>query len=160
MAKSKRQKAKLAVPAGGPARQISAGGAVFRSNQVFREWLLIKPRRTKRWQLPKGKIDPQELATDTAVREIFEETGVRARVLEKIEDIKYFFVQDSQRIFKVVAFYLMESKDGRDTAVRADWAHEIAEAVWVPEEEALKRLSFKSEKQILERGIEKAAEIS
>src|SRR3989344_4352259 len=121
-------------------RHFSAGGAVFRKNHNFREWLLIKPKGTKRWQLPKGKIDRGEKSADTAVREIFEETGVRAQILEKIEDIKYFFVQDGERIFKVVTFYLMESKDGADTKVESQWVHEVAEAVWVPESEALKRL--------------------
>lgn len=104
--------------------------------------------------MPKGKIDPGEKLTNTALREIFEETGVRSQVLEKIEDIKYFFVQDGERIFKVVTFYLMKSKDGKDTKVESQWEHEVAEAVWVPEDEVIKRLSFKSEKQILQKGIE------
>lgn len=110
---------------------------------------MIQPKGTKRWQLPKGKINRGEKSTDTAVREIFEETGVRAQILEKIEDIKYFFVQDKEKIFKVVTFYLMKSKDGKDTKIETQWEHEIAEAVWTPEEEALKKLSFKSEKQVL-----------
>ena len=134
-------------------RHFSAGGAVFRKNHNFREWLLIKPKGTKRWQLPKGKIDRGEKSADTAVREIFEETGVRACVVEKIEDIKYFFVQDGERIFKVVTFYLMKSTDDKDTKIEKQWEDEIEEAVWVSEEEALKKLSFKSEKEILKKGI-------
>lgn len=147
MGKVEKQKTKLV-------RHFSAGGAVFRINKTNREWLLIKPAGIKRWQLPKGKIDPGEKSTNTAVREIFEETGVHARVLEKIEDIKYFFVQDGEKIFKVVIFYLMESKDGKDTSIESQWEHEVAEAVWTPEEEAIKKLSFKSEKGIVEKGIE------
>lgn len=127
---------------------------MFRRNNKHAEWLLIKPARTERWQLPKGKIAPLEKSTDAAIREIFEETGVHARVLEKIEEIKYFFVQDGEKIFKVVTFYLMESKDGKDTSIESQWKHEVAEAVWTPEAEAIKKLSFKSEKGIVEKGIE------
>lgn len=141
-------------------RHFSAGGAVFRNNRGQKEWLLIKPSGTKRWQLPKGKIDPGEKSADTAVREIFEETGVRARVREKIEDIKYFFTQDGERIFKVVTFYLMESTDGAQTHIKSQWEHEIAAARWTPEEEALKRLSFKSEKGVVEKGIKKLTQLN
>lgn len=135
-------------------RHFSAGGAVFRVNKNQREWLLIKPAGTERWQLPKGKIDPGEKSADTAIREVFEETGVRSRVREKIADIKYFFNQDNEKIFKVVVFYLLESTDGEGTKIEPRWAHEVAEAVWLPEKEALDKLSFKSEKEILEKGRE------
>ncbi|TSC90259.1 MAG: AP4A hydrolase [Microgenomates group bacterium Gr01-1014_5] len=140
-------------------RHFSAGGAVFRKNHNLREWLLIKPKGTKRWQLPKGKIDRGEKSADTAIREIFEETGVRAQILEKIEDIKYFFVQDTEKIFKVVVFYLMKSTDGKDTKIEKQWEDEIEEAVWVLEEEALKKLSFKSEKEVLEKGIGRVSQV-
>ena len=134
-------------------RHFSSGGAVFRQNGGQREWLIIKPAGSLRWQLPKGTIDPGEKSAETAIREIFEETGVHAKVLEKIDTVRYFFNLDKERIFKSVVFYLMESEDNTEAVVDAKWAHEIAEAVWVPEDKALEMLSFKSEKQLLEKGI-------
>lgn len=132
--------------------EFSAGGAVYRQKAV-QEWLLIQPQGTNRWQLPKGKIDQGEKSENTAVREVFEETGVRAVIIEKIEVIKYFYMLHGNKISKRVTFYIMKS-DGEDSNIKDEWKHEIAEAKWCGFEEALNLLSFKSEKDILRKGSE------
>lgn len=143
-------------------RHFSSGGAVFRKVRAVRiqkvEWLLVKPAGTNRWQLPKGTIDPGEKSADTAVREVFEETGAKAKVLEKIDTIKYFFNLDKERIFKSVVFYLMESEDGAETAIDPKWEHEIAEAIWLPFKEAEEKLTYSSERTILQKARNKVEE--
>ncbi len=133
-------------------QEFSAGGAVFRYPQTS-EWLLIRPTGTNRWQLPKGKIDPGEKSEETAVREVFEETGIRAQVLEKIDAIKYFYVLKGKRIFKQVTFFLMTSK-GEETKIEDKWTREVEEAVWQKTDKALEMLSFKAEKAIIRKGLE------
>lgn len=131
------------------AKHFSAGGVVYRKQDKTTEWLLIQPAGTQRWQLPKGTIDEGEKSVETAVREVEEETGIKAEIIEKIETLKYFFIQDEQRIFKSVVFYLMEVCGG-EARVDERWAHEIQDVQWFETAEAIEKLSFKNEKKILE----------
>jgi 8-oxo-dGTP pyrophosphatase MutT (NUDIX family) len=84
-------------------REISAGGIVVRKREE--EWWIaaIEPAGAANddakssksaaqksvLALPKGLVDPGEKALDTAVREVYEETGVTAEVITKLGDIKY-----------------------------------------------------------------------
>ena len=79
-----------------------------------RAWVAaIRPRRDHHrrdiWALPKGQIEPHERAGDAAVREVFEETGLRTRIDRKLGDVRYVYTAsfpggDGGRIFKVVSF--------------------------------------------------------
>lgn len=131
-------------------RRFSAGGALYRIVAGRPEWLLIKPAGKDRWQLPKGEIDEGEGGIDTAVREVFEEAGVKGRVVGKIDTIKFFYRQGAERIFKHVAFFLMEYKSGQAEVLPGS-EHEIDEVAWVPAEEAIEKLTFESEKGILRK---------
>ena len=56
------------------------------------------------WALPKGNIDPGEQPAETAVREVFEETGVDAHLVEKLGDVKYTYTRrGGTRVFKPVS---------------------------------------------------------
>ncbi|MDO8503858.1 MAG: NUDIX domain-containing protein [bacterium] len=131
-------------------REFSAGGAVFRKKVVKAEWLIINPAGTDRWQLPKGHIEEGESGEDAAIREVFEETGAIAKVLDKVDNAQYFFVLGGKRIFKNVAFFLMKCADGRARIGKA-WAHEVDEVLWLEMGAALKKLTHKDERQILEK---------
>lgn len=133
-------------------RHFSAGGAVYR-NFLNPEWLIIRPRDTDKWQLPKGTIDSGEKSDKTAVREVFEETGVRAKILKKITSVRYFFVRDGERVFKTVVFYLMKSR-GEEPKIEPEWAHEVEEVMWVTTETALNMLSYRDERKIIEKSLE------
>lgn len=133
-------------------RAFSAGGAVFKATEEGLEWLLIKPKGTNRWQLPKGIIEKGESSKDAATREVYEETGVKCEIVEKLGDIKFFFVLKDERIFKQVTFYLMKYASGKPTIVK-EAEKEIAEVRWMPTNKALKLLSFKDEKGIIEKGF-------
>jgi 8-oxo-dGTP pyrophosphatase MutT (NUDIX family) len=60
--------------------QRSAGGLVVRDDEI----LLISLHGGRRWQLPKGHIEPGEQVEAAAVREVREETGVTGRVLGRL----------------------------------------------------------------------------
>jgi 8-oxo-dGTP pyrophosphatase MutT (NUDIX family) len=141
-------------------REFSAGGAVVR--RLRGRWHLAairpggKPEGT--WALPKGLIGRGEGAEETALREVAEETGVRGRSLGKLGDVRYVYTWGGQRIFKVVSFYLVRYSDGRLGDIPPALAHEVAEARWLPLEEAPRLLAYKGEREMAEKALARLAD--
>jgi 8-oxo-dGTP pyrophosphatase MutT (NUDIX family) len=151
-------------------REISAGGVVLR--QMADSWhiAVIEPRRdevspsqrkTKSaidlLALPKGLVDPGEKAEQTALREVREETGISASLITKLTDIKYFYVRswgDKQRVFKIVSFYLLKYESGNIDDISPDMRIEVKRALWLPLEEAPKKLAYKSEREVASKALE------
>jgi len=124
--------------------QVSAGGLVVRGENV----LLIATHQGRRWQLPKGHIEPGESRRQTAEREVAEETGVRGRVLAPLPDVEYWFVErGTRRIHKRVHYYLMAYEDGDPSNYDPE---EVSGAGWFTWEEALGRLTFANERKVVE----------
>ncbi len=133
-------------------RKFSAGGVVYKKEGGEILWLLMQPKPSKefpstRFQFPKGEIDRGEKGVNTAVREVAEETGITGKTVQKIGDSKYFFSQGGERIFKIVSFYLLEYISGNP---QPDGI-ETSEVFWLPFEAAKKKLTFSSDKQILQK---------
>jgi 8-oxo-dGTP pyrophosphatase MutT (NUDIX family) len=140
-------------------REFSAGGVVVR-RMAGRWWLAaVRPqgRDPGVWALPKGLIDAGERAADTAVREAFEESGLQARVDRKLGDIRYVYTWDGERIFKVVSFFLLRPVGGRLGELPPGMDVEVAEARWLPLEEAPRLLAYRGEREMAERALEALA---
>ena len=157
-------------------REFSSGGIVYKKRQT--RWLVRKTAKSdlypnQYWMLPKGRVDdtdgdlPGPIASGkikadegslrkAALREVTEETGIEAKIIEKIGTIKYVFTDPARgRIMKFVTFYLMEyvkdSPEGFDG--------ETSEIAWLPYDEALERLSFRGEKQVLKKANQLLASV-
>lgn len=107
--------------------------------------------------LPKGLVDPGEKPLETALREVFEETGVTAEMMFKLADIKYVYTRtwgDQARVFKIVSFYLMRYRSGRINEIAEEMRIEVARALWIRLEDATKLLAYKREKQMALRAQE------
>ena len=89
-------------------REFSAGGVCVRRmrGRDFVAAIRIKDGRVL--ALPKGNIDPGETGPEAAVREVREEAGVEGALVEKLGDVKYWYVRrDRTRVFKIVSFFLL-----------------------------------------------------
>ena len=111
------------------------------------------------WALPKGNIGKGEDPAAAAVREVSEETGARGKVDRKLGDVKYVYTQSwgkerGTRIFKVVSFYLLRYSGGRLGDLSDEFAHEVAEARWLPLAEAPQLLAYKGEREMAQKAIE------
>ncbi len=113
------------------------------------EVAIVAVRGNKMWCLPKGIIDKGEDPPTAALREVREETGLRGRIVDKIGQISYwvFLKDDMVRIHKTVHFYLLQYVDGSTD----DHDHEVEEAKWFSIDEAVKKLSYKSEREIMRK---------
>src|SRR5579885_3513425 len=151
-------------------REISAGGVVVRPAATGWAVAVIEPRGNpapgesdkKRHKeilaLPKGLIDPGEKPTETAIREIREETGITARLLTKLKDVKYVYVRiwgDKQKVFKIVSFYLLVYESGTIDHISEDMRIEVKQARWVSLDEAERKLAYRGERDVVKIAREK-----
>lgn len=133
-------------------RELSAGGIVYRRIGAIIEIALI--RTGKRWGLPKGHVEEGESLQQAACREVFEETGLEGEVVEKLGDISYRYTnkraaREPVRVFKRVHFYLLRWTRGE---IRGH-DYEVDEARWFPIADGLAKLSYPTERKMMERAI-------
>jgi 8-oxo-dGTP pyrophosphatase MutT (NUDIX family) len=140
-------------------REFSAGGVLVRSVRGREMLAAIRPQGKPAgvWALPKGLIDPGETAEATAVREVWEETGVEGRPLEKLGDIRYVYTWAGERVFKVVSFFLLRASRGRIGAIEEAMRVEVAEARWLPLADGARLLAYKGEREMAQKASDRLA---
>lgn len=155
-----RLRAREFVPQGcykvGMRREFSAGLVLVRKMRG-RFWLAaVRPQGKPKgvWALPKGLIGRDEGTAEAALREGFEETGVRARLGPKLGDVRYVYTWRGQRVFKVVSFYLGHATGGRIGELPPGMEIEIAEARWLPLAEAPRLLAYGGERDMAKKALE------
>ena len=133
----------------------------MRSTGGRRHIAAIRPQgKPSIWALPKGNIEPGESAEEAAVREVREETGVEGRLIEKLGDVRYVYTATWEgakgaRIFKVVSFFLLTAGRGRIGEIDDAMRVEVAEARWLPLDEAPRLLTHKGERDMAAKALEK-----
>ena len=125
-------------------REYSAGGVVVRRLRGRPYIAAVRVKGGEVLALPKGHIDPGETPAEAATREVREETGVHATLIEKLKDIRYWYERGGKRILKDVSFFLFRYRSGSLT----DHDHEVVSAEWVPLDEAPKLLSYRGEREV------------
>ena len=122
----------------------AGGGVVHRTNGKAGEYLLVHRPRYDDWTLPKGKLNRREGYLEAALREVREETGVRADQPVRVGSIGYMTDQGNR---KVVRWWLMGTEDaGRFTA-----NNEVDEVAWLSKGKAMRRLDYQADRNVLER---------
>lgn len=138
-------------------REKSAGAIIYRLENGVPLYLLLH-YPSGHWEFAKGHIEKNESPEQAAVREIKEETGIENMVIIPgfKEYIKYSFKNNynlkkaekntAPWIFKLVVFYLAKTKQEN---VRISSEH--TDFVWLPYDEAIKKLTFKNAKNLLKK---------
>ena len=125
----------------------SAGGIVFK-NENGKTFVLVTQHSAHHgWVFPKGLIDEGEDKEATALREVKEEGGVEAKILQELPPVEYFYKFEDQTIKKKVTYFLMEYISGN--IEDHDWEMEAAE--WLPVEKVEERLTYKTDKQVFQK---------
>ena len=140
-------------------RELSAGGVLVRTIAGRPHLAAVRPQGKKAgtWVLPKGNIDPGETAAETAVREVREETGVDGRLVGKLGDVRYVYTWERERIFKVVSFFLLRARRGRIGEIEDAMRVEVADARWLPLEDAHGLLAYGGEREMAAKARDRLA---
>ena len=138
-------------------REFSAGGLVVRRMRGRPYIAAVRVKDGTILALPKGHIEAGESGAETAVREVREETGLESRLIEKLDDIRYWYTRDGARVLKVVSFFLLSYRSG---SVRDYQREEVDSAEWVPLEEAPALLAYRGEQQMARAALSKLADKS
>ncbi|MBK5288578.1 MAG: NUDIX hydrolase [Acidimicrobiia bacterium] len=121
----------------------AAGGIVTRVGPEGRNVLVVHRPQYDDWSLPKGKVDPGETDAIAAVREVAEETEVRARIAARVGCTGY---QDLRGRDKTVQYFAMTVE--HDPGERAP-DDEVDIVAWWPYDEAAERLTYPHDRRLL-----------
>lgn len=129
----------------------AAGALVWRVVDDKLRILVIHRTKYRDVTLPKGKVDPGETLPETAVREVFEETGIRVTLGVPVGVSHYRLPSKKQ---KIVHYWAAEASDKAIRTSNFVPNKEVAGLEWVSPKHALKYLSYPVDVEILERFLE------
>ncbi|MBM7614213.1 NUDIX hydrolase [Alkaliphilus hydrothermalis] len=129
-------------------KEVSAGGVV-----IFGNAILMLKKYNGDWVLPKGKVEEDEKFEDTAIREVYEEAGVKVEIIEYLGKIHFTFKnswEDNDRIYKTVHWFLMQSKTIDCIPQREEG---FVEAKFIHINRAVESAKHQDEKEIIEKAL-------
>lgn len=128
----------------------SCGAVVFRRAQNGKIYILmIRHRKNGHRSFPKGHMERGETEYMTAIREVFEETGVQIRIESDFRETVHYKPVPSS--VKEVVYFLTETD--RETIRPREG--EIAEVEWVPVEEVVSSLTFENDRTVFRAAMQK-----
>ncbi|SDL11374.1 NUDIX hydrolase [Natronincola ferrireducens] len=128
--------------------ETSAGGVV-----VFGNAILLLKKYNGDWVLPKGKIESCETIQETAIREVYEEAGVKVEVLKYLGEIHYTFKnswEDNDMINKTVHWFLMQSRSIHCIPLKEEG---FIDAKFIHINRAVDLAKYDDEKEIIQKAI-------
>jgi 8-oxo-dGTP pyrophosphatase MutT (NUDIX family) len=134
-------------------RIVYAAGAVLwrpseSANPALEIAVIHRPRYDD-WSLPKGKVDPGETAPVAAVREVWEETGQRATLGRRLALVTYPIDQGVKKVY----YWAARSAGGEFTPGK-----EVDELVWLPVDDAMRRLDYPQDRKTLRHFAKRPAD--
>jgi 8-oxo-dGTP pyrophosphatase MutT (NUDIX family) len=131
--------------------EVSAGGIVMRRTTDGLLFLVIRDSY-RNWGFPKGHLEPGESASDAALREVAEETGLAGlKLVSEIESIDWYFRFRGTLIHKVCHFFLLETDSATTTPQRDEG---ITACRWEPFAQASELVSYDNAREVLRLAFE------
>jgi len=128
--------------------EVSAGGVV-----VFGNTILLLRKFNGDWVLPKGRVEKDEDTRVTAIREVLEESGVKAEIIKYIGMVHYTYknIKGNEMVYKTVHWYLMKTNSMESVPQKREG---FVEAKFVHIEKVLDLVKYKDEKKIIMKALE------
>lgn len=138
-------------------REVSAGGVVMRLEG--KTWLAAllqtEHKRGLVWVLPKGHVEMHlgERVSAAAGREVREEMGLTdLSVRDQLGVTRFKFQAEEALVFKTVHYFLMTTGQKQLTPQAEEG---LLAATWFPIDEAIKKLEYDTDQDIVKRAKEK-----
>ncbi len=127
--------------------EVSAGGVV-----IFGNTLLLLKKFNGDWVLPKGRVEKDEDIRETALREVLEESGVKAEIMRYIGMVHYTYknIKGDEMVYKVVHWYLMKTNSMESIPQKNEG---FVEATFVHVDKATELVKYKDEKKIIDKAL-------
>lgn len=152
--------------------EYSVGAIIFKKEKGKILFLLLH-YKSGHWDFVKGKREENETDEKTLRREAFEEAGLTdLKILPDFKKCSYYFykakgAEKEKReksgkginIFKKVAFYLVETRDGKVSMEKINKSHECQGYTWIEYEKALKRVTHERQAKILKESMSRLQRI-
>ncbi|WP_319371070.1 NUDIX domain-containing protein [uncultured Ilyobacter sp.] len=130
----------------------SCGGIIVVIEDGREKFLVIK-QLSGYYGFPKGHMEDDETEEETALREVYEEVGLRAQIIDGFRETLDY--QINKNIMKEAVFFLMRSDEKK---VRLD-KNEVLEYAWLDYKEAWEKITFEEEKEAFLRAYEYLKEV-
>ena len=123
--------------------ELSSGGVV-----IFGNALLLLRKYNGDWVLPKGRVEPGERLHTAALREVLEESGVKAEIIQYIGRVNYHYknLKEDEMVSKIVHWYLMSSQNMNCTPQKKEG---FVDAKFVHKDKAKNIVRYDDERKII-----------
>lgn len=128
-------------------KEKSCGAIVFYLKDDKEQILLIKHSNSGHWSFPKGHVEAGETEVETAMREIFEETGVKADIDTRFREVVTY--SPKKDVIKDVIYFFATTEDYNTVKQES----EVSEIMWSDISKAIKCVSYKNDKALVTKAI-------
>ena len=128
-------------------KEKSCGAIVFYLKDDKEQILLIKHSNSGHWSFPKGHVEAGETEVETAMREIFEETGVKADIDTRFREVVTY--SPKKDVIKDVIYFFATTEDYNTVKQES----EVSEIMWSDMSKAIKCVSYKNDKSLVTKAI-------
>jgi 8-oxo-dGTP diphosphatase len=125
---------------------LAAGAVLWRHGTAGPEVAVVHRPRYDDWSLPKGKLDPGELAAHAAAREIQEETGFSCALSRKLTEVRYEVPAPAGGTAPKRVTYYSAQATGGEFAPNG----EVDALRWIPPAQAREMLSYELDASVLD----------
>jgi 8-oxo-dGTP pyrophosphatase MutT (NUDIX family) len=127
--------------------EVSSGGVV-----IFGNTILLLKKFNGDWVLPKGKVEKNESIKHAALREVLEESGVKAEITKYIGMVHYKYknLKEDEMVYKTVHWYLMKTNSMDCTPQKKEG---FIDALFVHIDKARDLVRYQDEKDMIIEGL-------
>ncbi|MFP4177492.1 MAG: bis(5'-nucleosyl)-tetraphosphatase [Acholeplasmataceae bacterium] len=129
-------------------KEHACGAVIYRKQDEQKRYVVIKQKHGNHYGFPKGHMEKDEDEVMTAYREVSEETGLDVFIIPNVRAESTY--SPRFRVKKKVTYFLAEAR----TAKFKPQHDEVTEILWLSEEEALKKLTYPIDRDILKMMVE------
>lgn len=127
--------------------ETSSGGVV-----IFGNTILLLKKFNGDWVLPKGRIEKDETIRQAALREVLEESGVKAEIVKYIGMVyyKYKNLKKDEMVYKTVHWYIMKTNSMNCTPQKSEG---FVDAKFVYIDKVKDLVRYEDERNIILKGL-------